>query len=248
MMHANKIRYVAIIDDLFMCDESWLGDFADKYRKLGIPFCCNITPSLVSETKIRLLAEAGCTSVNIGLQSGCERIRRDYLCRHESNDAMYELASLLKKYRIRFSMDRILGIPFEKPSDATESMHVYNKCRPDMVCSFFLSYYPGTAIVSMARKSHYLNDEDVKRIEEGCYNNPYLFGGGVRSDVNMWKRQAALYYLIALMPERVIDWLIRKKIYRLFPSSHYLNTFLYVINKLKFNPQFIVHRLKTLFR
>ena len=77
-----KFKSVRFHDDVFAFNVKWLREFKEEYVKhVNLPFHCYVTPSTAKEEIIGLLAEAGCTKISIGVQSGCENIRTKLLNR-----------------------------------------------------------------------------------------------------------------------------------------------------------------------
>ena len=76
-----KSRYplelVRFIDDVFILPPvTWLEKFARLYKKeINLPFVCNLQVKIVTEDKIRLLKEAGCTAVYMAIEAGNDSMR-----------------------------------------------------------------------------------------------------------------------------------------------------------------------------
>ena len=64
-----------IRDDTFsLRPQEQIKEFCEKYKeKVKLRFKCLADPKTISEDKIKLLADAGCTDIIVGIQ-GCERV------------------------------------------------------------------------------------------------------------------------------------------------------------------------------
>ncbi len=74
-LHIVKRRgvaeYIAFWDDIFALNKRWLKEFAPRYRReIGIPFVCYLHPNTATEETVKLLKEAGCETVKMGVQNG----------------------------------------------------------------------------------------------------------------------------------------------------------------------------------
>ncbi len=71
---------ICFCDDTFVARPmSELKEFAERYKKeIGLEFYCLVSPANVSEEKLRVLVDAGLTIIGMGIQSGSDRLLREY--------------------------------------------------------------------------------------------------------------------------------------------------------------------------
>ncbi len=81
-------------------------------ENLNFSFSCNADINSMNEEKIVLLKKAGCHTVNIGLESGDDRILKLYNKQLNTKKAI-EVVKLFKKHRIRTLGYFIIGLPGE---------------------------------------------------------------------------------------------------------------------------------------
>ena len=118
-------QWIHFVDDTFILDGEWTNEFSYEYRrKVGLPFACNIRPNLVNEEVVRSLKEAGCKTVAFGIESGDEYLRNTVLKRNISDVSIIETSEILKKYKIRFIAENMLGIPEEKLMDIYKTLEL----------------------------------------------------------------------------------------------------------------------------
>src|SRR5208337_2475754 len=84
--------------------------------------------------------------VNIGLESGSERVRREILKRNYSNDDFLKVASMARKHNLLVNVYNLIGIPGESLSDHMETVNVNRQCQPDNLCTSIFYPYPGTEL------------------------------------------------------------------------------------------------------
>ena len=90
-MHYVNEKYpfnsAAFTSDNFFLKKEFASEFLLRYRReIGKPFWCQMRVELVDAEVARLLREAGCHMVSVGIESGSERVRKRILNRHMSNE------------------------------------------------------------------------------------------------------------------------------------------------------------------
>ncbi|MCU0612642.1 MAG: B12-binding domain-containing radical SAM protein [Candidatus Eisenbacteria bacterium] len=161
-----KRRYplgvVWVDDDVFLLKPpGWLERFTELYRdRIGLPLSCNVRADLVTEEKVRLLREAGLSSVWMGVECGNEDIARRILNRDLSNEQITHAARILREQGVMLVTQNLLGLPVESPYEVDkETLDLNLRLRPTFAWSSILYPYPGTAIDAYAREHGYLTGE-----------------------------------------------------------------------------------------
>jgi len=73
------IEAVLFYDDVFTTHHAWLEEFAPRYRReIGLPFWCYTYPRTTTREVVKLLKEAGCASVTMGIQSGAKAVLAEF--------------------------------------------------------------------------------------------------------------------------------------------------------------------------
>jgi radical SAM superfamily enzyme YgiQ (UPF0313 family) len=217
LMWAKKrysINKVCFIDDLFAYDKEWLSEFSPKYRKLiDLPFSCAVHPAHIDKEAVQLLSEAGCAAVGIGMQTDSFQLRKEILHRYESNEQIKKAFEILKKSRIFFYVDIIVGIPKQNEEELINTTKFLNKYRPDSVFAFWLKYYPGTEIVEIAGRENELTQEERSQIENASCHNEFC-----KDQVLAFKRIGKgwpdFISFSPNLPSFFVDFIIKNRLYR----------------------------------
>jgi radical SAM superfamily enzyme YgiQ (UPF0313 family) len=124
----RNMKLAHAFDPVFSYDKEWLKDFCDEYRKIGmpqqLPFSCFSRADLLDEEKIRILAQAGCKIVRIGVEAGNYHIRRDIYQKDITNEKFIEVVQLCKKYGLGITSYYILGGPGENLSTLRDTFNL----------------------------------------------------------------------------------------------------------------------------
>lgn len=210
-------RHFQIQDDVFTGDLVWLKEFCARYpREVGVPFQVAVYPSAMDEEKIRLLRDAGCIFIQVGVQSLNADNRRAILHRYESDEQVAACIALAKKYGMGVSVDYIF-FPWEKnDDDQLRAARFFHRCRPTRIANFYLSYLPGTAMLEYAGRQGLVTAEERAAIESGA--NAYYHAGGEfmarRADLCFFNNYYNFFILLLLLPPRVGGILFALRAYR----------------------------------
>jgi radical SAM superfamily enzyme YgiQ (UPF0313 family) len=206
----QPFKMVFFLDDDFASDREWLEEFLESYkRRVGAIFRCITHPRNIDGSVARMLADAGCRRVQIGVQTWNEELKRRVCHRYETNQQIVRACEAVKEAGIYLDVDQILGLPLHEESDYVEAVRMYARVRPDHINCFWMRYYPGTEIIEFARSHGLLSDQDIEEIEEGAQKD-YLKGGSVE-DVRPLARVQALLTLVPFLTPRSIEWLLRRR-------------------------------------
>jgi len=174
---ATKEIYLEI--ETITVNKSFVNELCSKLRhfnsslKQPLRFGTNvrIVPNVDMKSIFAALKDSNFRYINIGIESGSERVRSQILKRNYSNEDIVEIANLARKYKLQMCFYNLIGIPGETMDDFRGTIKINRKCLPDR---YFLSIffpYPGTDLYSSA-------------IEQGLIKLPL--------DVNMERNRAVL--------------------------------------------------------
>jgi len=163
-----KFKTLRFHDDVFAFNVKWLREFSVAYRKhVKLPFHCYVTPATAKEEIIRLLAEAGCYKVSMGVQSSSEEIRSKLLHRKHTDDEIIDAAKRIKKHGMKLSAEFIFGFPEETPEDMWKSLDLCDKLDASYTPSFIFYPYPKTELAEYCLEKGYLDKEKYEKVKQG---------------------------------------------------------------------------------
>ncbi len=198
----NKYRIKSIIfsDDIFTMSYDWLNEFIPLYKaEIGIPFSCTTHPNFIRQDIVDLLKEGGCWSMQMGIQSGSERIRKDIFHRNETTERIIQSGLMVKRSGIKLFVDIILGAPTETEDDIRDSLALIGKIKPDRLVSFFLTYYPETEIIDIALKNNLLDPLQYEQIQQGVIGYTHSSGSVSKSKVKLYSTYELMMQLRVLI-------------------------------------------------
>lgn len=157
--------------------------YFNSQRIVPIVFSINlaITTKLIKDIPLinRLLNSfrvANITSINVGLESGSERIRSDVLRRPRySNEDIINFCSIARKYDIKTNLFVMLGLPGETPHDFQQTIDLVRQCRPNYIFLSIFYPYPGTDLFETAKAMNLFDEQTISHVGERqrvCLNLP----------------------------------------------------------------------------
>ena len=237
-----KFKSVRFHDDVFAFNVKWLREFKEEYVKhVNLPFHCYVTPSTAKEEIIRLLAEAGCTKISIGVQSGCEAIRTKLLNRKHTDDDIVEAAHRIRKHGIKLSAEFIFGFPEETPEDMWKSLDLSDRLNANYSPSFVFYPYPKTELAEYCLEKGYLNKKNYELVKKGhgSYHTTGWLDLPYMDDVYKFAKVLPIYTVCPKFLRPLLRKIIKMK-------YGFIHKFLAVLAIPAIDPQEFVKRVKEM--
>jgi len=168
------IKEITFSDDSFLaCSVRDAQEFRDMYvQDIGLPFQCLAEPHTITADKLAAFVDAGLVNIQIGIQTGSERMKKMYRRVH-SNERIVEMHETIIGHvpRIRPPIyDFILDNPWETQEDLIETLKLLLSLRrPYFLQIFSLVFFPGTDLFERARTEGLITDE-LQEIYRAQYN------------------------------------------------------------------------------
>lgn len=143
-------------DDFFFRPKQEIREFAEQYKKrIGLPFGIAISATTYKKEKLNLLLSAGLKVVQMGVQSGSQRVLDEVYHRRikvsKTKDVVGQIAPLLKSKQLDLLLDFIIDNPFENPDDIIQTYNYLVELPFEVKANFFyLAFFPGTPIYDRA--------------------------------------------------------------------------------------------------
>ncbi|MFQ5650636.1 MAG: B12-binding domain-containing radical SAM protein [bacterium] len=120
-----KAEYLYFWADTFF---SWKHNefeaFAEMYEEIGLPFWCQTRIETVTYQRFKRLRDIGCARISFGLEHGNEKFRKDVIKRPYTNDLLLEKLRIVNRVGIPFSVNNIIGFPYETRELAFDTIEV----------------------------------------------------------------------------------------------------------------------------
>ncbi len=246
-VHDNpEIRQITFQDECFLaCGKEYLETFCESYRaRVAMPFLVRAIPSFLTRKRMEALKSAGLAWINLGLQSGSDRVCKEVYKRPSLKKDSLAAARLIHEFRVPAYYDVILDNPFETPEEALATAEILIEMpRPFYVQFFSLTFYEGSEIYQRVRREtpelleegagtdKDFRDYRTSVINEMTRMSPYLYPAYMKWILSLYKRNpGALVYKANLFVARLFSALVMEpltyfRLLRLSKGGRYLETF-----------------------
>jgi anaerobic magnesium-protoporphyrin IX monomethyl ester cyclase len=135
-------------------------EFAEKYKKeINLPFYCLMRSNTLTEGTAKILAEAGCRSIGMAVETGDEEVRNKILKRNLPDQVVIDSFSIARKFGLKTYGNTMLAIPGTKTSDDFHSFLFTKKLGLSAPTFGIFSPYPRTELTEYARQKGYLDQD-----------------------------------------------------------------------------------------
>lgn len=222
------VKQLSFLDDTFTSDKAWVYELCRLMKIRGmhkkISWICLTRADRVDEKLLNEMKSAGCCRVEIGIESGSDKML-DFLNKRISRSQMVHSFKAAKKAGLETMAFVMLGIPGETKKDIKKTKQLIRLCSPDLIQISFCTPYPKTAIYDFCVKNEIFKDKNwqnqiflkntnilncnisdkeykkIKRnIEIGFYLRPkkmiYLFKKMITSDISIYQAYSNLRNII----------------------------------------------------
>lgn len=155
-------------DDFFARSNSQIEDFARQYKeRIGLPFGVAVSANSFSQKKMEPLLDAGLKFVQMGVQSGSQRILEEVYNRKIKVTRTKRVVKQITAYQdskdFDFSLDFIVDNPYETKDDIIRTYeYLINLPSRIRINLFLLAFFPGTPIYERAIRDGFVMPFDEK--------------------------------------------------------------------------------------
>jgi len=147
-------------DDIFTLKREWFDEFCARYPKeFAQPFDINVHAETVDGGMLQTARAAGCDMVRVGVESGCERTRREIMGRPMSEERIVRVFAEAEAAGLETWAFNMVGLPGETKEDAEETYRLNERLCPDHMQVSVFNPYPGTRLYQVAKERGVLTGE-----------------------------------------------------------------------------------------
>ncbi len=199
-LKADGFESVMIVDDQFLWGKERTLEICEGVGHLGIEWgCLSRADFLTDEEIVGSLGRAGCTSIDIGVESFDQEVL-DHIRKDLKLDAVYRALELLKSHGIEPKVNLMSGTcSKETPEDIEETIDTLDRLKVRNVMFSIATPFKGTEFYDRCREEGYLVDdsdnidpfnksvvsypslpkETLERLQRQAYRRFYLRPGAV---------------------------------------------------------------------
>ncbi len=161
------LRHVYLQAETIAVDPPWLEELSRQMEAFNqsleapIDFTCNfrVARRFLTDPIFAALKRANVRTVEIGLESGSERLRREVLRRPYSNEDFYQAVALARRHGMRVNIYNMIGMPGETLEEHWQTVEANRRVCPDRSNTCIFYPFPGTHLYEVCRQEGYINGE-----------------------------------------------------------------------------------------
>lgn len=150
-------------DTFFAYSDDEFNEFVEMYSEFKIPFWCQTRPETVTRERVEKLAEIGLFRMAFGIEHGNEEFRRRVIKRNITNDRIIEALEIVNKVGVPFSVNNILGFPYETRELTFDTIELNRHIKTDSMNAYSFSPFHGTPLRTIAERKGYIKPEVIAR-------------------------------------------------------------------------------------
>lgn len=157
-----EVTEIFIQDEIFGLNRKWLFEFCALYRKhVKFPFECFQRANFIDKATLTALKDAGCFSVDFGVESGNDFIRNEVMKRKMTEKQIIDAFELCHKLGLKTTASNIIGLPFETKEMIYDTIRLNRRIlsHGNVVGVFYP--YPGTDLEKLCREKNLINEEKL---------------------------------------------------------------------------------------
>jgi len=149
----HGVTNLNFMDDSLTVNRQYVFNLCKAFleKKLRITWSCLTRPDLLDEEIIKKMKVAGCTKVDIGVESGSQRIRK-IINKGIDLDQVRKMAIILRRNNIFWAGFFMMGFPGETRDDVLATLKFMKEIKPNWVYFSIFTPYPGTALYERAKE------------------------------------------------------------------------------------------------
>jgi radical SAM superfamily enzyme YgiQ (UPF0313 family) len=153
-----KIKSLYFNDDCFTAHPKFVTAFCRAYKaEFSYPFYINARAETLNDDNCRMLKDAGCVRICIGIENGSEKFRREVLDRKQSNAQIEAGFAACHRAGLKTKSFNIVGFPYETPEIHQETIALNARINPDSVIIGVFEPYPGTKLAEVCKREGFID-------------------------------------------------------------------------------------------
>jgi anaerobic magnesium-protoporphyrin IX monomethyl ester cyclase len=213
------IRRIFFVDEIFGVDRAWVEQFAVEYRRrIDLPFMVEMYPTTIRKETLKLLVEVGLESASVGIQSGDQKVRADYLRRPVTDDQLLLAGQLLDRFGVRPTYDLIMDMPFVNEAELRRTFELLcGLPRPYDLNMFSLVHFPKTKLTERLIKEKVITADQVEGRSRKSWDQWRMSLDYDRNPANLFYGSLISLLSRTFVPKPVIIGLSRSRLLRRYP-------------------------------
>ena len=154
-----SVRNITFMDDSFTVNRNRAEQicYALIDNHVNVTWSCLTRVDMISDEIIALMKKAGCTKLDIGIESGNQRIL-DLIRKDITLEQVRKAVDVLKRNKMFWSGFFMFGFPTETEQEVYDTVRFMHELKPDWANISIFTAYPGTPLYKLALKKGMISE------------------------------------------------------------------------------------------
>jgi len=159
-----NISNIVFADETFALNPKRLKELCKRMiqEKLDLQWLCLTRADSITHEIAKIMEQAGCKSVSLGIESGNEKIL-EMCCKNEKKEDMIKALDILSQYpNIEKRTSYIIGHPYETEETVMDTINFSKQLKANRAFFNIMTPYPSSVVYDMAKEGrglHILTDD-----------------------------------------------------------------------------------------
>ncbi|VVB82609.1 tRNA-2-methylthio-N(6)-dimethylallyladenosine synthase [uncultured archaeon] len=145
LIHKYKIKNFSLMDDNFVTFRSRVKEICNYLQGKDMNFFCFGRADCLDDEMVQYLKKAGCHTVQIGIESGSQRIL-DFLCKKTTVKQNADAIRCVERNGLTCDPSVMVGVPTETAEDLNRTFELIRRTKPSCTDAQIFNPMPGTPI------------------------------------------------------------------------------------------------------
>jgi len=167
LKNSYNLQFLRFWDETFLAmPKKYLLKFAKNYNKeIRLPFTIETSAQTVNRENAWILADMGCQSVSIGVETSNEDLRKNILNKPVTNEVYEKCFNILSEHRLRKVANFMFFLPHQTLNDLWQDVYLCKRWGIDHPSARIFYPYKGTALRDYCLNNNMIDLELLERIE-----------------------------------------------------------------------------------
>jgi len=171
----NKIKRFVFADDTLILNKNKVSELCDEIIKSDFDFEweAQIRANLIDEELLSKMYKSGCRKVIFGVESGNERIRNEIIKKNISDEQIFKVIKLCRKYKIEPDIYLMVGFPTETKKELYDTVNFPLRVKPNMIGVHITTPLPGAKLYEQAIDEGVISENTIDEFINGKLGSSY---------------------------------------------------------------------------